>query len=144
MRVFLCLDLGEKRIGVALGSLEARLASPLESFDHESRKLDIEKVRQKVIGHAVTDFVVGISLQEDGSPNSMGRHALSFGGDLEKTTGIPVVYWDEALSTRDAKSLRLETGVSKKNRRGHQDAMAAAVILQSYFDSLTQQDTSHS
>ncbi|MEI8130788.1 MAG: Holliday junction resolvase RuvX [Leptolinea sp.] len=140
MRVFLCLDLGEKRIGVAIGSLDARLAAPLLVFEHLSRKSDIEKVQQMMAAHAATDILIGISRQEDGSPNSMGRHSLSFGGDLEKATGICVVYWDEALSTRDARALRLETGTSRKNRRGHQDSFAAALILQSYFDSFAQND----
>jgi len=144
MRVFLCLDLGEKRIGVAGGSLETRLATPLLVFKHISRKSDIEKVRQMMSDHATTDILIGISRQEDGSPNSMGRHALSFGGELQKATGITIMYWDEALSTRDARAQQLENGASMKNRRGHQDSLAAAVILQSYFDSLTQRDASHS
>ena len=137
MRIFLCLDLGEKRIGTAVGSLESRLAAALETFEHKSRTSDIEKIRQLAAAHAVTDFVIGISLQEDGTPNSMGRHALSFGNDLKESTSIPVIYWDETLSTQDARALRLETGASRKNRKGHQDAVAARLILQSYFESLT-------
>jgi len=138
MRVFLCLDLGEKRIGLATGSLEASLAASVGFIEHKSRKIDIEKIKAMLDQYSVSEVIIGISYQEDGTPNSMGRHALSFGGELEKTTGIPVQYWDEAFSTRDAKDLRLETGASKKNRQGHQDAVAAALILQSYFDSQLQ------
>jgi putative holliday junction resolvase len=144
MEVFLCLDLGEKRIGIAVGSFETRLPMPLDAFEHKSRKLDIEKVRQMAEEHCVTNIVIGISLQEDGTLNSMGRHSVSFGSDLEKATAIPVVYWDESLSTRDAKDLRLETGASRKNRRGHQDSLAAVIILRSYFENLTNKESSPS
>jgi putative holliday junction resolvase len=141
MQVFLCLDLGEKRIGTAVGSLETKLAKPLEVIEHKSRKSDIEKIRQMAAAHAVANFIIGISMQEDGTPNSMGRHAMSFGTDLEKETAIPVVYWDESLSTRDAKGLRLETGASRKSRQGHQDSLAAAIILRSYFESLSEKES---
>jgi putative Holliday junction resolvase len=144
MRVFLCIDLGEKRIGLATGSLDARLAASLGFIEHKSRRLDIERIQSVTVKNSVTDIVIGLSLQEDGTPNSMGRHALSFGKVLEETTGLPVTYWDETLSTRDAKDLRLETGASRKDRRGHQDALAAALILQSFFDSQIKQDFSHS
>jgi putative holliday junction resolvase len=142
MPVFLCLDLGEKRIGVAVGSSETRLAKSLELFDHKSRRADIEKVQQLAFAQGATVFVIGTSYLENGSPNAMGRHSISFGKDLMKTTGLSVVYWDEALSTKDAKNLRLETGTSIKNRRGHQDALAAALVLQSYFDNISLKDFS--
>jgi putative holliday junction resolvase len=144
MGVFLCLDLGEKRIGIAVGSFETRLPVPLDAFEHKSRKLDIEKVRLLAVEQGATTFVIGISLQEDGTPNSMGRHSVSFGSDLEKATDIPVVYWDESLSTLDAKKLRLETGASKKYRQGHQDSLAATIILRSYFENLTDKESSSS
>jgi putative Holliday junction resolvase len=142
--MFLCLDLGEKRIGMASGNLEARLATPIGVFEHKSRKSDIEIILQTISKYTITDVVIGISYQEDGTPNSMGRHSLSFGSDLEKATSIQVTYWDEALSTRTAKELRLETGAGMKKRQGHQDAVAAAVILQSFFENITQQDQSNS
>jgi putative Holliday junction resolvase len=106
--------------------------------------VDIERIQSLAVKNSVTDIVIGLSLQEDGTPNSMGRHALSFGRALEEMTGLPVTYWDETLSTRDAKDLRLETGANRKDRRGHQDALAAALILQSFFDSQIKQDFSHS
>jgi putative Holliday junction resolvase len=139
MRVFMCLDLGEKRIGLATGSLETCLASPVGHIDHKSRKIDIEKIQALFDQYSVNEVILGISYQENGTPNSMGKHALSFGEDLQKSTGIPVRYWDETLSTRDAKDIRLETGANRKNRQGHQDALAAALILQSFFDNQLQE-----
>jgi putative holliday junction resolvase len=134
MKQYLCLDLGEKRIGTAIGSLEARLARPLGIINHQSRKADIDQVNQLIRENQITEVVIGISYQEDGTPNSMGRHALSFGKDLQAAINLPVEYCDESLSTKDARVEALAMGYSMKQRRGHQDALAAAAILQSFFD----------
>ncbi|GAP20529.1 Holliday junction resolvase RuvX [Leptolinea tardivitalis] len=140
MKTYLCLDLGEKHIGLASGSAEVRLAQPLEVIEHTSRKADIEKILKALHRIQASHVVIGISYQEDGIPNSMGRHALSFGTALQEACGLPVEYCDEALSTRDARLITLESRKSKKDRRGHQDALAAAVILQSFFDNMTIHD----
>jgi putative holliday junction resolvase len=139
MTNILGIDLGEKRIGLAVGSLETRLARPLQVIDHVSRKSDIERILHVAKLETISVFVIGISYQEDGQPNSMGRHAISFGTDLQASGGVPVEYCDEALSTRDARMQAIETGLSKKSRRGHLDSSAAAIILQSYLDALPNQ-----
>jgi putative Holliday junction resolvase len=136
MTKYLCIDLGEKRIGLATGSLETRLARRLGVINHVSRKTDIEKILKMAEENEVTNIVIGISYQEDGEPNSMGRHALTFGAALQSTAGLPVEYVDEALSTVDAREAALFAGLSRKDRGGHQDDRAAEIILQSYFDSL--------
>jgi putative holliday junction resolvase len=136
MKIYLCIDLGEKRIGLAIGSLETRLARRLGVINHQSRNMDIEKILAVTGENQVTNFVIGISYQEDGAPNSMGRHALSFGAALQTASGIPVEYCDEALSTVDAREKALALGFSRKDRGGHQDALAAEIILQSFFDQI--------
>lgn len=136
MTTYLCIDPGEKHIGLAAGSLETRLARRLGVVNHQSRKLDIEKILKIAAENQVTHFVIGISYQENGEPNSMGRHALTFGAALHEASGLPVEYCDEALSTVDAREKALAAGYSRKDRGGHQDALAAEIILQSYFDSL--------
>lgn len=134
MTNYLGLDLGEKRIGMAAGSRESRLAHSLGILNHLSRKADLERILRVIRENQISHIVIGISYQEDGTPNSMGRHALSFGGDLHTTCGLPVEYWDETLSTKDAQASALSMGYSKKRRHGHQDALAAVVILQSFLD----------
>jgi putative Holliday junction resolvase len=140
MKTYLCIDLGEKRIGLATGSLETRLARRLGVINHQSRNLDIEKILAVAGENQVTNIVIGISYQEDGAPNSMGRHALSFGTALQAACGIPVEYCDEALSTVDAREKALVSGFSRKARGGHQDALAAEIILQSFFDQIPPND----
>jgi len=136
MTKYLCIDLGEKRIGLAVGSLETRLARRVGVINHQSRKIDIEKILKIADENQVTCFVIGVSYQEDGSPNSMGRHSLTFGAALLEIGGLPVEYIDEALSTMDARNVALESGYSRKERGGHHDALAAEIILQSFLDRL--------
>lgn len=134
MTNYLGIDLGEKRIGLAIGSTESRLARPIGVIEHRSRKSDISAILEIIRKNDVNNIVIGASYEEDGNLNSMGRHAVSFGSDLQDACGLKVDYHDEALSTMDARTFTLHSGHSMKQRRGHQDAMAAAVILQSYFD----------
>ncbi len=135
MTIYLGIDLGEKRLGLALGSSESRLARPFEVIEHRSRMTDINAICEIIRQNNVEAVVIGASYQEDGNLNSMGRHAVSFGNALKTSFPIPVEYQDEAFSTVDAGRIALEAGRSQKLRRGHQDAIAAAVILQSYLDS---------
>jgi putative Holliday junction resolvase len=134
MTQYLGLDLGEKRIGMAAGSRDSRLAHALGTIIHRSRKTDLEQIQKVIQDNQISHIVIGISNQEDGTPNSMGRHALSFGHDLQNVCSLPIEYWDESLSTVDAQANALTMGYSMKHRRGHQDALAAVVILQSFLD----------
>ena len=74
------------------------------------------------------------SFDEEGHPNLAGRRAAKFAEALKTQTQIPVILWDESFSTQDARSARIEIGVSRKKRSGHQDAFAAVIILQSYLE----------
>ena len=79
-------------------------------------------------------IVVGQSFDEEGKPNLAGRRAAKFAQALREQTSIPVVLWDESFSTQDARAARIELGVPRRKRGGHQDALAAVVILQSYLE----------
>jgi putative Holliday junction resolvase len=80
--------------------------------------------------------VIGQSFDEDGLPNLAGRRAAKFAAALQEQTSIPIILWDESLSTQDARTSRIELGVSRKKRAGHHDSLAAVVILQSYLESI--------
>lgn len=134
MRI-LAVDHGEKRIGLALSDPTATLASPLKVIEHVSRAVDAAQVAALAVEHAAGLIIVGQSFDEEGRPNAAGRRAARFAEALRAQTSIPVELWDESLSTQDAREIRLRSGASRKHRGGHLDALAAAVILQSYLDS---------
>jgi putative pre-16S rRNA nuclease len=134
MRV-LAVDHGEKQIGLALSDPTATLASPLKVIQHVSRLMDAAQVADLAQENDVGLIVIGQSFDEEGRPNLAGRRAAKFGEALKEQTQIPIVLWDESFSTQDARAARIELGVSRKKRSGHQDALAAVVILQSYLES---------
>jgi putative Holliday junction resolvase len=134
MRI-LAVDHGEKRIGLALSDQTATIASPFRVIEHVSRLLDAAQVATLALENDVGLIVIGQSLDEEGQPNLAGRRAAKFATALREQTSIPIVLWDESLSTQDARATRIELGVSRKKRGGHQDALAAVVILQSYLES---------
>jgi putative Holliday junction resolvase len=129
------VDHGEKRIGLALSDPTATIASPLKVIEHVSRLMDAAQVANLANENDVGLIVIGQSFDEDGKPNLAGRRAAKFAEALQEQTQIPIVLWDESFSTQDARAARIELGVSRKKRGGHQDALAAVMILQSYLES---------
>jgi putative Holliday junction resolvase len=131
----LAVDHGEKRIGLALSDPTATIASPLKVIEHISRLMDAAQVANLAHENEAGLVVIGQSFDEEGKPNLAGRRAAKFAQALKEQTDIPVVLWDESFSTQDARAARIELRVSRKKRSGHQDALAAVVILQSYLES---------
>ena len=134
MRI-LAVDHGEKRIGLAMSDPTATIASPLRVVKHVSRLLDAAQVASLAAENDAGLIVIGQSFDEEGLPNLAGRRAAHFAEALKEQTQIPVILWDESFSTQDARATRIEMGVSRKNRSGHLDELAAVMILRSYLES---------
>ncbi len=133
MRV-VAVDHGEKRIGLAISDSETKIARPQGVLKHTSREADARAVRAKATELGAGLIVVGESLDEEGRPNAAGRRAERFAEVLRGMCSIPVVMWDESLSTQDARDARLNAGLRKKRRMAAVDADAAAMILRSYLE----------
>ena len=133
MRI-LAVDHGEKRIGLALSDPTGTIASPLTVIKHSSRLMDAAQVANAAMENGAGLIVIGQSFDEEGNLNLAGRRAVRFAEALREQTQIPIVLWDESFSTQDARAARIELGVSRKKRSGHQDALAAVMILQSYIE----------
>lgn len=133
MRI-LAVDHGEKRIGLALSDPTATIASTFKVIKHVSRVMDAAQVANLAAENEVALIVIGQSYDEEGNPNLAGRRAAKFAEALKEQTQIPIVLWDESFSTQDARATRIEMGVSRKERSGHMDELAAVMILKSYLD----------
>ena len=133
MRI-LAIDHGEKHIGLAISDPTATIASPLKVIQHTSRLMDAAQVATLASENDAVLIVVGQSFDEEGRPNLAGRRAAKFAEALKGQTQIPVILWDESFSTQDARAVRIEMGVSRKQRAGHMDELAAVMILKSYLD----------
>jgi putative Holliday junction resolvase len=130
----LAIDHGEKRIGLALSDPTRTIARPLGVVKHVSRAADAARVLALASAHGASAIVVGDSTDEDGNPNAAGRRARSFAETLGQLTKLKIILWDESMSTQDARAWRIASGASRKRRAERIDAVAAAVILQSYLD----------
>lgn len=129
------VDHGEKRIGLAISDSTGTIARPLTVIPHASRALDAAQVAALAAEQGAELIVIGQSFDEEGRPNQAGRSAERFAEALKSQTALPIVLWDESLSTEDAREFRIAMGAPRKKRDGHLDDAAAAVILQSYLDS---------
>lgn len=129
------VDLGSRRIGLAVSDVTKTLASPMGVVKRSSNA----EVRQALAGlveaHQVGQVVVGYPRNMDGTAGSQARIVERDVERLIRPLGLPVVLWDERLSTYEAERLKREAGRRKGRDRKDLDAMAAAVILQSYLDS---------
>ncbi|MBL8090862.1 MAG: Holliday junction resolvase RuvX [Anaerolineales bacterium] len=134
MRI-LAIDHGEKRIGLALSDLTGTIANPLSVIKHVSRIIDAAQIAEIANQNEVELIIIGQSYDEEGKPNMAGRRAGRFADELKNQTQIPIEMVDESFSTQIARKARIELGVSRKKRAGHQDEYAAVVILQSYLES---------
>ncbi len=130
----LALDLGDRRIGVAISDPAGTAARPLLTMERVSRSRDLERIRTIVRENEVGGIVVGMPLGMDGSKGERARLTETFMGRVRGATGIPVIPWDERLTTVQAERALIEGNVRRERRRAIVDQVAAVIILQSYLD----------
>jgi len=129
------LDVGEKRIGVAVSDPMGWTAQGLEVIISKgSYEADINRIREIVQEYGVGRVVVGLPKNMDGSSGPQAGRVKIFAGRLSEALGLPVELWDERLSTVAAEKLLIEADLSRARRRQVVDKMAAALILQGYLD----------
>jgi putative Holliday junction resolvase len=129
----LALDPGTKRIGVALSDELRWTAQPLETFERRSMEADIRHIRELVERHDVSEVLIGLPIRMDGSIGPEAASVQQLQRTLEEQLAVPVIAWDERLTSRSAEQFLIEANVSRKKRRGAVDRVAAALLLQSYL-----------
>lgn len=134
MRI-LGLDVGERRIGAAVGDAEERLALPLTVLHCRGDAGDFQAVVDLAQRQGAEAIVVGMPVSLDGTLGPQAQRVRGFIDGLSRHTDLPILPWDERLSTVQAERLLLTSGVRRQARRAQRDALAAAIILQSYLDS---------
>ncbi|MEO7397678.1 MAG: Holliday junction resolvase RuvX [Ilumatobacteraceae bacterium] len=134
MRV-LALDLGSKRIGVAVSDRSGTIASPLTVLERSGRtSIDHQRIKAIVDDEEAVLLVVGLPLSMNGSTGTAAKAALAETEQLATVVGVPVETFDERLTTVTADRMLIETGKTAKARRKIVDKVAAAVILQAWLD----------
>ena len=134
------LDLGTKTIGLAVTDELGLTAQGLETHWRAGLRKDLEALAQKATDYSVGRFVIGLPLNMDGSEGPRADATRKFGGALGEKTGLPVVYWDERLTTVAAQRALLEGDVSRRKRKEVVDQVAAVLILQGWLESQPRED----
>jgi len=130
------LDVGERRIGVAVSDPDGTVAVPVTVVERKSEAEALGRIAALIRDHEVDRIVVGMPRSLDGSLGKQARAVQSFAESLKNCTDLPVVDWDERLSTLHAERMMVEAGVKRRKRKGRLDSVAAAIILQGYLDRL--------
>jgi putative holliday junction resolvase len=128
------LDYGDRRIGVALSDELGWTAQGYGVIERRKPEEDMEKIRQIAAENGVTDIVLGLPKNMNGTIGPRGEICLSFAEEIRGMLNLPVHLWDERLTTVAAEKTLLSADVSRKKRKQVIDKMAAAIILQGYMD----------
>jgi putative Holliday junction resolvase len=129
----LALDVGERRIGVAVSDPTGIVARPLTTIVRASRKKDFKAIARLVEENQAGKVIVGLPLSLDGTEGPQAQQIRRYGERLAQTLSVPILFWDERYSTVTAKELLKDKG-KRRPAREDIDAVAAAVFLQSYLD----------
>ena len=134
------LDYGSKTVGVAISDPLGFTAQGLETiWRKQENKLrqTLARIEELVAEYQVETIVVGYPKNMNNTVGERAEKALEFKEMLERRTGLPVVMWDERLTTVEANRTLMEANVRRENRKQYLDELAAVFILQGYLDSLS-------
>lgn len=130
------LDLGTKTIGIAVSDTMRRFATPLLVIQRIKFGIDAEALLKHAAERKVAAFILGLPLNMDGSEGPRAQATRAFARNLAPKTDIPIVFWDERLSTVAAERTLIEADLSRAKRKAVIDSAAAAFILQGVLDRL--------
>lgn len=139
--VYLSIDLGDKRTGLAVGDDELRLVTPLDVLESPMTEGERGDALVNAVADAATEYgadalVVGLPFNMDGAEGPRAKAVRSFAARIAARTSLPLHFADERLTSADADWAMSQTGLTHKQKKARRDALAAAAILRGYLDSL--------
>lgn len=129
----LAIDLGEKRVGLAVSDPAGRMAVALPLYMWKGDGNDVENLAAVAREQGADKIVVGLPLNMNGTEGAAAQQAREFGGELQRSLRIPVEYWDERLTSEEAADRLKETPIRGRRKREHTNTVAAQIILESYL-----------
>jgi putative Holliday junction resolvase len=130
------LDVGTKTVGLALSDVTRTIASGLTTLARAKFSADARRLLELAQEHGVGGFVIGLPISLDGSEGPRAQATRAFTRNLVKLTPLPMLHWDERLTTAAAERSLLEADLSRRRRSQVIDKVAATLILQSALDRL--------
>jgi putative Holliday junction resolvase len=132
----LALDLGKKRIGLALSDPLGVTAQGLPNLERTNKRSDLDALERLAREREIGLFLLGNPINMGGAEGRQSAWVKEFAEALEKRTGLPVKLWDERLTSVQAGRVLRESGISIEKRARAVDRLSAVILLQSYLDSL--------
>jgi putative holliday junction resolvase len=132
----IALDVGKKRIGVAVSDALGITAQGLPTLQRKNKRADLAWLSRIAEERAASMFLVGNPLNMSGSEGRQAEWVREFADDLTRHTSIPVRLWDERLTTVEASRVLRESGIGIEKRAAAVDRLSAVILLQSFLDSL--------
>lgn len=128
------LDVGDKRIGIAVSDMLCMIASARESYARKDEDTDLKYFAELAKAEGADAFVLGLPKNMDGTEGPRAVLTREFGDKLQSASGIKVIYQDERLSTVAAERMLISADVRRDKRKKVIDKVAAAIILQNFLD----------
>lgn len=129
------IDFGTVRIGVAITDRRGAIASPLANYTRRGLEGDAHYFRRLTADEQIVRYVVGLPVHSHGAESQKSREVRKFGDWLQSTTGVPVEYFDERFTSREAGQLLADAQVPAKRRKEKLDMLAAQILLQGWLES---------
>jgi putative Holliday junction resolvase len=133
---YLCLDIGEKRIGVAVSDPFNTYALPVEAYVRKNLKTDLSKIGEYIKDKSITALVCGLPVNFDGSPSIQTQRAQFFIDKLKENFSVEIFTTDERCSTCEAEETLISFGYDRKERKAVVDALAATEILKGFLNDI--------
>lgn len=137
------LDFGTKTVGVAISDELGITAQPIETITRKSNtklRKTLARIEQLVLEYHITEIVLGYPKNMNNSEGTRVEATKAFGEMLKKRVGLPLILWDERLTTKESERILIGTNIRRENRKAYIDQMAAVLILQSYMDARTMKE----
>lgn len=131
------LDFGSKTVGVAISDsllLTAQGVEIIRRKEENKLRQTLARIEELIVEYQVGELVLGLPKNMNATEGIRAELTYEFKDKLERRTGLPVVMWDERLTTVAADKAMIEAGIRRENRREYVDKIAAALILQGYLD----------
>ena len=143
MKRILGLDYGTKTVGVAVSDELFLTAQGLETItrkDENKLRKTLARIEELIREYEIDEIVLGYPKNMDNSVGDRGKATEEFRDSLEKRCGLPVILWDERLTTMESERILMDGGIRRENRKSRIDWMAASLILQSYMDAVREKE----
>lgn len=135
MRI-LCIDYGEKHVGLAVSDPLMVTAQTLDYYQPKNKKEDLIYFRKLIETYDINKIVIGLPLQMNGKEGLQSEKTKRFARWLENELKLPIIFWDERLSTKQALHILYQQKAGIQQKKKSKDKISAAIILSSYLESL--------